>query len=261
MTQPAHGSAAANADGSVTYTPASGYAGGDAFTYTVSDGNGGDATATVSVTVSAVNHPPTAVNDTASTAYQTPTTVAVLANDSDPDGDPLAVASVTQPAHGNAAINADGSVTYTPAAGFSGSDSFTYTVSDGWGGTASATVSVSVGAAPPTVMHIGDLDWVATKTSRNWTAQVIALVVDQFARPVANATVKGTWSGGAKGGGTCITTANGTCTIAKSGIALSKATATFTVTSVTKANATYDRTKNADLDGDSNGTVITVRRP
>jgi hypothetical protein len=118
-----------------------------------------------------------------------------------------------------------------------------------------------VGAAPPTVMHIGDLDRAASRTSRNWTAQVTVLVVDQFARPVANATANGTWSGGAKGGGTCITTASGMCTIAKSGIALSKATVTFTITSLAKTGATYDRTKNTDLDGDSNGTVITVSRP
>jgi hypothetical protein len=261
VTQPAHGGAAINADGSVTYTPAANYSGADAFTYTISDGDGGVATATVSVTVNAVNHPPTAVNDTASTAYQTPTTVAVLANDSDPDGDPLTVTSVTQPAHGGAAINADGSVTYTPAANYSGADAFTYTISDGDGGVATAMVSVMVGPAPPTVMHIGDLDRAASRTSRNWTAQVTVLVVDQFARHVASATVNGTWSGGAKGGGTCITSATGICTIAKSGIALSKATVTFTITSLAKTGATYDRTKNMDPDQDSNGTVITINRP
>jgi hypothetical protein len=90
---------------------------------------------------------------------------------------------------------------------------------------------------------------------------VTVLVVDQFAQPVAGVTVNGTWSGGAKGGGTCITTTFGTCTIAKSGIALSKATVTFTITSLAKTGATYDRTKNMDPDGDSNGTVITVNRP
>src|SRR5262249_11482335 len=60
--------------------------------------------------------------------------IAVLANDSDPDGDPLTVSSVTQPANGAAAVNADNTVTYSPKAGFSGSDQFTYTISDGRGG-------------------------------------------------------------------------------------------------------------------------------
>ncbi|MFP6610970.1 MAG: tandem-95 repeat protein, partial [Pirellulales bacterium] len=59
-------------------------------------------------------------------------------------GDSLTVDAVTQGAHGAVSINADDSVTYTPAAGFTGDDSFTYTVGDGSGGTDTATVSVAV---------------------------------------------------------------------------------------------------------------------
>ena len=47
------------------------------------------------------------------------------ANDSDPDGDPLSVESVTQPQHGTASIQPNGTVRYTPASGFEGSDGFT----------------------------------------------------------------------------------------------------------------------------------------
>ena len=211
----------------------------------------------------APNLPPVAVADTASTAYQTQVTVAVLANDSDPDGGTLSVTSVTTPTHGTATINAGTTVTYTPAAGYSGPDSFGYSISDGQGGTASATVSITVGPAPTTVMHIGDLDRSASKTSRKWTAQVLVLVLDQFGLPVAGVTVNGTWSGAAKGGGSCITTAGGTCTIAKSDLSLAKTSITFTVTAVAKTGATYDRTKNVDADQppDSNGTVITISRP
>jgi parallel beta-helix repeat protein len=90
------------------------------------------------------NQPPVAVDDTASAATDTPVTIAVLANDSDPDGDPLTVQSVTSPAHGAAVINGDGTVTYTPALHYHGADNFTYTISDGRGGTATATVHVSV---------------------------------------------------------------------------------------------------------------------
>ena len=53
---------------------------------------------------------------------------------------------MTSPAHGTAILNANGSVTYTPAPGFTGTDSFTYTVSDGLL-TATATVSMTVGVA------------------------------------------------------------------------------------------------------------------
>ena len=50
--------------------------------------------------------------------------------DSDPDGDPFTVISITQPANGTAVLNGDGTITYTPDAGFFGSDPFTYTIED-----------------------------------------------------------------------------------------------------------------------------------
>src|SRR5262249_6648997 len=46
--------------------------------------------------------------------------------------------------HGTVVINADGTVTYTPNAGYSGTDSYTYIESDGHGGTATGTVNVTV---------------------------------------------------------------------------------------------------------------------
>ncbi|GAB4262371.1 MAG: hypothetical protein Kow0092_12700 [Deferrisomatales bacterium] len=141
---PAHGTAVANPDGTVTYTPAADYHGPDAFPYTVSDGQGGSASATVRVTVTEVNDLPAAGDDGATTAEDTPVTVAVLANDADPDGDPLAVTGVGAPAHGTAAANPDGTVTYRPAPNYHGPDGFSYTVSDGRGGVATAAVAVTV---------------------------------------------------------------------------------------------------------------------
>jgi serine protease AprX len=91
-----------------------------------------------------MNREPIAVDDAATTEEGTAVTIAVLANDSDPDGDALAVTSVDDPPNGSAVINGDGTVTYTPDAGFTGSDSFDYTISDGSGGTDTATVTVSV---------------------------------------------------------------------------------------------------------------------
>jgi hypothetical protein len=55
---PAHGAVTLNADGSFTYTPASGYGGGDSFDYRLSDASGDFATATASITVTPL--PPTA---------------------------------------------------------------------------------------------------------------------------------------------------------------------------------------------------------
>lgn len=86
---------------------------------------------------------PVAVADTASTKQGVAVTIPVLANDSDPNGDPLTVTSVTQPANGSVAIQAGGgAVVYTPGA--PPSASFTYTISDGRGGTATANVSVTI---------------------------------------------------------------------------------------------------------------------
>jgi Bacterial Ig domain/RTX calcium-binding nonapeptide repeat (4 copies)/Divergent InlB B-repeat domain len=93
----------------------------------------------------AENRSPIAAADSARTGRSTPVDLDVVANDSDPDGDPLSAESVTQPQHGAAAIQANGTVRYTPSAGFEGHDSLSYTLSDGRGGTASASVSVNVG--------------------------------------------------------------------------------------------------------------------
>ncbi|MBL8299503.1 MAG: tandem-95 repeat protein [Rhodanobacteraceae bacterium] len=144
---PAHGTVTFTA-GQVSYTPAAGYVGNDSFTYTISDGFGGSDSATVAITIAeSGNRPPVAVNDAAQTQPATPVRISVLANDRDPDSDPLTIASVTTPAHGTAVPNSDGTVTYAPAAGFSGSDSFSYIVSDGRGGTATAQVTITVSAA------------------------------------------------------------------------------------------------------------------
>jgi VCBS repeat-containing protein len=255
---PAHGGVTINDDGTLTYTPVTGYTGSDSFTYTVSDGQGGTDSATVMLSVGgplpnaptagpvpaqsgvdgapvtidvailaavsdpngdpltysavglpdglainpstgvvsgtldhdasqggpysvqvfatdpaghsvgvafilAVSNPaPGAASDTVETPEGAPVTIAVLANDNDPDHDPLTVTSVVPPLHGTVVLNADGSITYTPADGFSGMDTFSYTIADGNGGTATATVVVDVGPvtalAPPPALPPITLD-------------------------------------------------------------------------------------------------------
>jgi serine protease AprX len=112
--------------------------------------------------LAAVNaaRPPVAVNDAATTEEETPVTIDVLANDSQPAGNELTVTSASRPSNGTAAVNADGSVTYTPDAGFTGVDAFAYTVEDTYGSTASAAVLVTVeaGAIPGACAEIGDGD-------------------------------------------------------------------------------------------------------
>jgi hypothetical protein len=142
ITQPANGSVVNNSN-NVTFTPATGFVGTTTFTYTVSDGQGGKATATVTVVVSQPNRPPVAVSDDATTRRNTQITIDVLANDSDPDGDPLTITSVSKPPKGSVTNNGNNLI-FTPEAGFAGSVTFNYTISDGRGGTATSTVEVKV---------------------------------------------------------------------------------------------------------------------
>jgi len=158
VTDPSHGTVVINPDSTVTYTPAANYYGVDSFTYIVSDGTGGTDTAAVTLTVNPVNDIPVASNDVATTSKGVPIVVDVLANDTDVDGDALSIVSVGAPGNGSAAINSDGTVTYTPNADFSGTDTFAYTISDGNGGSASATVTITVNpAAPTTPVPVDDL--------------------------------------------------------------------------------------------------------
>jgi serine protease AprX len=111
-------------------------------------------------------------------------------------------------------------------------------------------------------MHIGDLDGAGSQINKNnWQAAVSVLVVDQDGIPLADATVSGAWSGGYSGPAVCTTAGDGTCTITTDNIRKTALTATFTVVDVTHASLAYEAADNADPDGDSDGTSISVNRP
>ncbi|GAA0691566.1 NEW3 domain-containing protein [Marinobacterium maritimum] len=140
-----NGTANINLDGSISFTPASGFSGTETFVYTITDGQGASASASVSVTVNAsvANEAPVANDDSALVAKGTPVTIAVLSNDSDPNGDELSVATVSGASKGSVSINANGTLTYTPAKSFKSDDSFSYTVTDGkLNSTATVTISL-----------------------------------------------------------------------------------------------------------------------
>ena len=103
-------------------------------------------------TVRATDAPPVAQNDSTLTPPGTAVQINVLANDGDPENDPLSVTGFTQGVHGSVACLPGGNCTYTPDAGFSGIDTFTYTASDGLGGTSIGTVTVTVSAADTTLI-------------------------------------------------------------------------------------------------------------
>jgi len=131
----------------------------NAVTATATDASGDTSEFSACQAVAAVaNRAPTASGDSYSTAFQTALNVAapgVLGNDSDPDGDALTAVLDANAAHGHVALNADGSFTYTPNAGFSGTDTFTYHATDSLLSSNVATVTITV--APPLATDIPTL--------------------------------------------------------------------------------------------------------
>jgi hypothetical protein len=148
FTQGASGSVT-QVGGSLSYAPAAGFAGQDAFTYVAQDPSGATSQATVTVTVTPhQNQPPVANDDFALTTLNVPITFSVVANDADPDGSivPGTVTIVIQPTRRGTVVNhANGTVTFTPRRNFRGTDTFTYTVRDDEGAVSNqATVRVNV---------------------------------------------------------------------------------------------------------------------
>ncbi|HKV09169.1 MAG TPA: Ig-like domain-containing protein, partial [Thermoanaerobaculia bacterium] len=134
----------------ITYTPKPNFNGEDFFVYKVRDTSFGENSATVMITVTPVDDPPVAVNDAATVTEDSPATaVNVLANDTDVDGGPKSIDSVTQPANGTVVITGGGTgLTYQPNANYCNNppgttlDTFTYTLTPG-GSTATVTMTVT----------------------------------------------------------------------------------------------------------------------
>jgi PKD repeat protein len=121
----------------------------------------------------------------------------------------------------------------------------------------SGTVSYEVAPVDDTI-HVGDLDGEHLKVRNKWNAIVTITIHDAMEGPVSEATVSGTWSGGATGSGDCITDADGQCQVTKETISAKVSRVVFTVDNVTYSDVAYDAPANHDPDGDSDGTTITV---
>ncbi len=158
VSSPSHGTV--YHDGNyVYYTPDANYYGDDSFTYTITDGIATD-TATVYVTILAINDSPIANDDYVITNEDTPVVIDVLANDTDvEDGVPELNAIISQPSHGIATINPNGTITYEPNANYYGEDSFVYEVIDSDGATDTATVYITVIAIPKPIISIEKIDY------------------------------------------------------------------------------------------------------
>ncbi|MEO0456666.1 MAG: Ig-like domain-containing protein, partial [Cyanobacteria bacterium P01_A01_bin.114] len=112
-----------------------------------------------------------------------PVRVTVLANDRDPAGGTLTLASVTSGRTGQVKVNDDNTITYTPGSEAT-RDSFTYTVRNELGETAKATVNVTVETAttespdppsePPNRPPVANTDQAQTDPGKSVTIRVLA---------------------------------------------------------------------------------------
>ncbi|SFU17467.1 Ig-like domain-containing protein [Mesorhizobium sp. YR577] len=133
---------------SLRYQGNADFNGSDTLTVVSSDGTLSD-TDTVAISVTPVAD---IVADNVTTAEDTPISFNAITGTNGASADNFesagrAITAVTQPpaGQGSVSFNADGTLTYTPAADFSGTTSFTYTVTSG-GVTETATVTVTVNA-------------------------------------------------------------------------------------------------------------------
>lgn len=113
----------------------------------------------INVTPDSANQPPIANNDYITTVEDSPVTFDPLVDngggaDSDPEGEPMEVVSITAATNGTAVLNVDGTVTYTPNPGFVGGDQFTYTMRDN----ANCTFTAEESTATVYITVYGDSD-------------------------------------------------------------------------------------------------------
>ncbi|MDE2433572.1 MAG: VCBS domain-containing protein, partial [Burkholderiales bacterium] len=140
--------------GALTFSPASGFVGNQAFTYTTTDSSGQTATATVQVNVLPPSDVPVANPDLLITQEDKAVTFVATGNDDPGSHGPIAITEINgqsitsgasvQVAHGSVTLNADGSLTVTPDASYSGNISFSYTIADQTGQTSNSSVNVQV---------------------------------------------------------------------------------------------------------------------
>ena len=128
--------------GLVQWTPTTQQTGAHPVVVRVTDAGGLFDTQSFSIDVSNLNMPPVAVADAYRVAENTPRVLSpdVLANDSDPNGDPLTFVLVAAPSFGTLDVS---TFTYTSNTGYDGPDAFTYRARDP-GGLESADTAVSL---------------------------------------------------------------------------------------------------------------------
>jgi hypothetical protein len=185
-TAPRNGTVQVMSPTTVKYTPNAGWSGNDVFEYEISDASTNKDRAWVAVHVGRTKSLPVAVDDVASTTANTSVLLDVLANDSSPDGDAIALTRypfLVKPAHGTAARVSDSRISYVPRTDWTGTDTLAYEISDAEGGTAVAFVTISVTSVnrPPVAVD----DSASTALGVPVTLNVVANDTDADGDPVS----------------------------------------------------------------------------
>ncbi len=145
----------------------------------------------------AANIPPQAEDDLASTNQDNTVSIPVLANDSDSDGtlEISSVSIVAGPFAGTASVfGVDGSITYTPNAGFFGLDSLRYRVCDNDGACAQATVRITVVCTCCTLSDIdGNVYGAVQIGSQCWMAENLRVEHYRNGNPIPTGLSNSAW--------------------------------------------------------------------
>ena len=133
--------------GTIDFTPF--VLGPASIAFDVIDARGAEATLDFNIEVRPQNLPPRARDDRGIRALQDETIIidpsVLLANDDDPDDDPIFFQEVYRFAeNGKVRVNDDGMIEFAVRSNFNGTSSFEYTINDGRGGTDSATAYITV---------------------------------------------------------------------------------------------------------------------
>ncbi len=179
LSNPAAGTLVNNGDGTVTFTAANGFNGTVTFTYTIQDdgtpvATAGPATVTINVSLP-TNTAPTPFNDVEETNRGQILYANVRDNDSDPNGNPLDIPTITiAPLNGTATVNPiNGQIEYTPNPGYVGTDVLTYRVCDiipkvpatcTFGPDLCATATLTITVLPPAVEPFTESGTVSSAT-------------------------------------------------------------------------------------------------
>ncbi len=139
VTMPSNGTLTGSGASRV-YTPNTGYRGTDSFTFRVNDGQLDSSAVQVTIAVGSLNSAPVATSQMVMTPEDTPLNITLTGTD--PDGNTLSFALLTQPS--GTLTGTPPNLTYTPRPNVSGSDAFTFKANDGTVDSAAATVTIVV---------------------------------------------------------------------------------------------------------------------